>query len=240
MYKIVVMETSNNRLFLHQKITKQKHLVIITLSVARKHLLHVKMNVSQSEELTIIVEYIVQNIDLSRYVIFKWCLFCLMFLMTTISAGVYGCIWHYERYGGDPQKRTVLNQLVGELAKTTIFCNIASGSTLLLRLAYQPLPESFAKLAFFLPISMVFVAWFVILDEIVIIRFLAIFWWKRMPPINDNFFGSFLCYGNYGLILVFLTWGYFFGSPSGNLAFILTGIGTQGVPTISMLTSVIV
>ncbi len=187
-------------------------------------------------KLTISVKYILQSIDHAHYAIFRWTLFGLMLLMTTISAGAYGCIWHFERFGGDPQKRTVLNQLVGELAKTTIICSITSVLTLLLRLANQPLSKSFAKLTFFMPCCVCFIMWLLILDELVIIRFLSVFWWKRLPPINDNFFALLLNYGNYGLTLVFLTWGYLFGAPSGNLTFILTGIGMYEKSTISMLT----
>ncbi len=154
------------------------------------------------------VHYIVENVDNPKYAALRIVFFILVLSILVISIGAYGCIWHYERYGGDPQKRTILNQLIGLYALSTIFGYLTNVSAFLYRLAFQPIPLSYATATFFMTSFVTCIACFLILDEIVILRFLSTFWWKQFPPINDDFFAVFLFLTNYGIALLFMSMGH--------------------------------
>ncbi len=169
-------------------------------------------------------DYIILNIDHPDFFAFKWILLIVMVFIEVLSCVLLGIIWHYERYGGDPQKRTILNQLTGLFAFNIFLGNLVTRTGLIFRLAYGPLSFDLALLTFSLP-SMVFsTVPLLILNEIIIVRFLSAFWWKRLPPLDEKFFGLFFSCLNIGITLFFTVIGYTGGYPSSNLTFLITGM----------------
>ncbi len=132
-------------------------------------------------------------------------------------------LWSFERYGGDPQKRTILNQLFGQLTFYILLCNLASLSTFIIRLIVGTVPIVMAELTFFIAKSALATACLFTLIQMVFIRCMSIFVWKRLPPMNDNFFGRFFLVLNLGLSFLSAVIARMGSSDDKEMYFILTG-----------------
>ena len=175
-------------------------------------------------EIRLSLEYILEDIDHPKHFLFKSVVIAFAIVILVGSGSLLGLIWHYERHGGDPQKRTILNQLIGLFAVDTFVGNFISVPSLLCRLAYGPMSMDLALGTFFVPSMVAGTVSLLILNEITVIRFMSAFWWKQLPPINENFFGLFLPCFNYGIAFLFAGMGFTGGNPNGNLSFLFTGL----------------
>ncbi len=172
----------------------------------------------------LVLEEKVFNIDHDKY--FRFRVTMAVFAMATVilSTMSLGCIWHYERFGGDPRKRTILNQLIGLLALNNICGQLIGMLAFYYRLAISgPLSMTAAKIMFLVPNVTTSFVILLILDEIILIRWLSVFIWKQLPPLNDDFFGLFFKCLNFGLSLMFVIMGLTGGTSQNNLLFLLTG-----------------
>ena len=165
---------------------------------------------------------LVHNIDDEEYLHFGLSMVVFAAITVVLSIGENACIWHFERYGGDPQKRTILNQLIGQLAMDNIVAQVGTVS-LSVRLALGPLPKTVFSLTFVLTNITSSIVLLLILNEIILVRWLSMFVWKRSPPINDDFFGTFIMLLNYTIAFVFGPMGLIGGTNYNNMTFLLTG-----------------
>lgn len=100
-------------------------------------------------------------------------------------------IW-YEKHGEDPLKRTIFNQLFSSACIDIILINVFPTNFILARLIYgHPFNAKFIYYFYFCLKSTICIAGLLVIIEYVIIRFLAICAWKRLPPFNDLFFGTY-------------------------------------------------
>ncbi len=169
-------------------------------------------------------DHVLENIDHPDYFPFKMATLVATIGIQAFSVVPLGCIWHYERYGGDPQKRTILNQLIGLFALNTLTGNLTALSALVIRLAFGPLPVHLAISTFFFPNVLFSTTLLLALNEIIVIRFLSVFWWKRVSPLDDNFFGLFFAVLNYSIALVFTIMGHIDGGPKQYVLFLMSGL----------------
>lgn len=101
-------------------------------------------------------------------------------------------IW-YEKYGEDPLKRTILNQTFSRACLVIILMNLIPSNFILARLVSgSPFNYQFTYVCCFLVKSTVSIVGLLIIFEHCFFRFLTICIWKRLPPIDDLFFGTFL------------------------------------------------
>ena len=70
---------------------------------------------------------------------------CLEFPVTIIGNILCLVIFHYERFGGDPMKRSIVNKFISAVCLTMAATTFLSASTLLLRVFYGPFPLVLAK-----------------------------------------------------------------------------------------------
>ncbi len=181
-------------------------------------------------------EYWVDNIDSPRYSAFRTGSAIAVLVILLLAIMALGSVWHYERYGGDPQKRTLLNQLVGQSAFTIMICLMVALSAMIFRLTNGPMSAFYAVPIFFIPNFICATTLLLSLNEIILFRFLTIVWWKHLPPIHDNFFGWYLTCSNYGIALLFASMGQLAGDPDDNIFFVMTGVQTHDDSSISTLT----
>ncbi len=165
---------------------------------------------------------LVHNIDDEEYLHFGVSMVVFAAITIVFSIGENGCIWHFERFGGDPQKRTILNQLIGQLALNNIVGQ-AGVATLSFRIVFGPLSKPVYSSTFVLANITSSIVLLLILNEIILVRWLSMFVWKRSPPINDDFFGTFIMLLNYTIAFVFVSIGLIGGTTYNNMTFLLTG-----------------
>ena len=168
-------------------------------------------------------DYTISNLDDAEYYKLRIITAIVLTAIMVLSIGPLGFLWHYERFGGDPQKRTILNQLIGVMALNNLIALVINIVVFLTRLFYGPLSMSAAFTTFFLPNGIAYTVVFLILNEIILLRFLSVFWWKQLPPINDDFFGVYFHCINYGLAILFLLMGQMGGNPNDHLFFLVSG-----------------
>ncbi len=168
-------------------------------------------------------DYKVNNIDHSDYFAFRMGMVAFKVITTILSIIVLGIVWHYERYGGDPQKRTILNQLIGMMAWNNLTVQVVAAMSLLFRLLFGQLPMEVVMVTFVAPnvISSLFILF--ILNEIIIVRCYTLVLLKQLPPINDDFFATFIQCLNYTLGVMFVSMGRLGGISYDNLVYFMTG-----------------
>ena len=113
----------------------------------------------------------------------------------------------YERFGGDPQKRTILNQLMSYLCSLMIFLTLLPLNVFIFRIAYGPIPELVAKLTYFMPKACVGFAALFTLNEMILLRYTSVFVWKKVPPLNENIFSLIFFVGNLLLAVILTVYG---------------------------------
>ncbi len=179
-------------------------------------------------------EFTINNIDHPDYHGIK--IFTAIYVTTLLgfSIGPLASLWHYERFGGDPQKMTILNQLIGAMALNSIVALLFCTNAFLIRVIFGPLPTSVAVAILFVPNFIAGLVVVLILNEIILIRFLSVFWWKQVPLFNDDFFCMFFHFMNYGLTTFWAALGQMGGDPNDNMFFIMTGFIHHRVTELSL------
>ena len=69
----------------------------------------------------------------------------LEFLVSIIGNILYFIIVHYERFAGDPMKRSMANKFISTICLTLASVTFLSSTSLLLRVSFGPLPLTLAK-----------------------------------------------------------------------------------------------
>ncbi len=172
----------------------------------------------------------VENIDDPAYFAFRMWMIAFIGATVCLSVIVLGIVWHYERFGGDPQKRTILNQLIGMLAMNNMVLQNFALLVLLTRLAFGPLPFKVTVIMFVGPSVLGSLVLMALLNEIISLRCLTLFLWRKLPPINDDFFSMFIGFLNYGLCFMFVNLGNLGGYPNGKLVRLLSANHFQKDP----------
>ena len=105
-----------------------------------------------------------------------------------------GCLFAtfaYERFGMDPQKRTVINQLLSQCCWTIIIFNITSFPVIILRRLLGPLNSKIA--AWFLLNGRIFISMIsLLLSELMILKSLYICKWSTMAMKDDNLISTII------------------------------------------------
>ena len=168
-------------------------------------------------------DYTVSNMDNPDHFAFRMGMLAFMIAKTMLAFIVLGIVWHYERFGGDPCKRTILNQFIGMIFLSMMTVGMVTEMSLMYRLLFGALSMEVTMLTFVATsvISGLFVL--LTLNEILIVRCYTLVLLKQLPPINDDFFAMFTHCLNYALSVMFASMGHMAGIPYDNLIFVMTG-----------------
>ena len=113
-----------------------------------------------------------------------WGIFWLL-CIEIIGNGCLFATFAYERFGMDPQKRTIINQLLSQCCWTIMIFNITSFPVIILRRLLGPLNSKIA--AWFLLNGRIFISMISLsLSELMILKSLYIYKWSMMAMKDDN------------------------------------------------------
>ena len=107
-------------------------------------------------------------------------------------------ISHYEKYGQDPQKRSLTDQIFGFGFFVFAIISFTVASIILIKSFVGPIGE--------IPTIFVYALYSILLGipmswaESIIFRCLLIFFWKRFAALDDDFFAVFLNIFNYLIV----------------------------------------
>ena len=105
-------------------------------------------------------------------------------VMELLSLVLSEAIRRYEMFSGDPQKRTIVNQLLSHLCALSVLNNLVPFNIILLAISCGHLPEIVVSLLLDVPNAAIGLASMLSLNEQIILKALSIFYWKRVPPLN--------------------------------------------------------
>ena len=122
-------------------------------------------------------------------------------LMLTFTNAYCGFVCMFEKYGGDPMKRSMKNQLMIQIWYNGVISNNICTPLLTWRILFGTLNPNVAIFESFW--GNFFTTWFFLcLTETVVIKALMISKFSYMAGVNDDFMGRFFLYGNLGFLLV--------------------------------------
>ena len=129
----------------------------------------------------------------------------------------------YEKYGNDPLKRDVINQMMALSGYSVVLHNLVCTTLWTWRIIIGPLSIEVAEFESF--IQCIFLCIFLLnFAEISLIKALMTVNWTIVAQWNDQFLGKFICWGNLGLVIGIQVSRYFLGCMRETLHFqILTG-----------------
>ena len=99
-------------------------------------------------------------------------------------------IVHYEKFGRDPQKRSLPDQIFSFNMVLGVILSIILSNIIIVRTLFGPIGNAITQLRYYLITSM----YSIILGstETMLFRCLMIFSWKKYAMVNDEFFATFL------------------------------------------------
>ena len=99
-------------------------------------------------------------------------------------------IVHYEKFGRDPQKRSLPDQIFSFNMVLGVILSIILSNIIIVRTLFGPIGNAITQLRYYLITSL----YSIILGstETMLFRCLMIFSWKKYAMVNDEFFATFL------------------------------------------------
>ncbi len=155
---------------------------------------------------------------------FRIFILILCFLMVFVGNGFTASIWLYERYGGDPQKRIIINRIGMHLVQSGICITSTGIVTILISLTFGPLPTDVVHVTYLFANLFFATVALLALNEMAILRFLSRTVWKRIPPIHEDFFSIFFLALNYLIGFCRAWWGSLGQSSDKDVFLILSGL----------------
>ena len=129
-------------------------------------------------------------------------IFCMMYQLFTNTYLLFLIL--FEKYGGDPLKRSINNQLVTQLSFAMIIQNVFYNTIYTWPIIFGPVYLFIA--AFGIYILETWITWgFLLLTEISVVKALSIIKFSWMLGIDENFMGTFLLILNLGFVIGSLT-----------------------------------
>ena len=127
--------------------------------------------------------------------------FSLWMIYMTLSNGFYALVYLYEKYGEDIMKRSINNQLWGQVGLSMILLNCVCSTIFLLRFIFGPL--NFGVAVFETWIGNIYLSWtLLVLAEISVMNALLIHKFSWIVGIDEDFAGKFLLKFNLGYCLI--------------------------------------
>ena len=127
------------------------------------------------------------------------CVICILMVTFNNAYSILVCL--FEKYGGDPMKRSLKNQIMVQIWYTGIVSNNICTPLIAWRLIFGPLnPEIAAIQCLFANfyLSWIYLCW----TETIIIKALMLYKFSDMNGINENFIARFSLIGNIGFLLL--------------------------------------
>ncbi len=170
----------------------------------------------------VIFQSVAESLDHPDWSWFRYQILALGSVMEVVGIPILLAILSYEKFGCDPQKRTIMNRLAMNLVYNCLGAYMTSILTLLIRLIAGPLPEILVQVTFFFSNAFSGTSSLLAITVMTILRFLSIFIWKRVPPLDDDFFSHYLISLNYVVSFMLAFFGRFGRIETNEMYHILT------------------
>ena len=99
-------------------------------------------------------------------------------------------IAHYEKFGQDPQKRSLPDRVVSFNIILGVFISVIHSNIIIVRTFFGPVGNAITQLRYYVMSSMYSI--FYGFTETMVLKCIMIFSWKHYAMVNDEFFATFL------------------------------------------------
>ncbi len=171
-----------------------------------------------------VFDFVFSTIHDSGFTWFRITVLILCGLMVFAGNGCTIAIWHYERYWGDPKKRIIINRIGIHLVYTCILGTMTSIVNIMFVVTFGPLPTLMVQVTYMFTNRYFATVGILALNEIAILRFLSLTIWKRIPPVDEDFFSHFFLILNFLIGFCFACWGFIGRYADHEMYWILTGL----------------
>ena len=131
------------------------------------------------------------------------------FLLTNFGNLLLATIVYYEKFGQDPQKRSLPDQLMSFNMMQGIFISISNSIIIIVRIFFGPVGFLVSDFRYYLISSQYSIL--LGLSEATLIRCMILFSWKIYSMMNDEFFSTFLNLFNFMIGQMFSVIRFFTG-----------------------------
>ena len=154
----------------------------------------------------------------------------LCFLLITFTNAFNILVLMFEKHGGDPLKRSLINQITAEIGYSMIIHNTICIPLLTWRIFFGPLYFGIAAFGTFC--KNIAMLWIMnCLTEVFIVKALMLYKFSYMAGIDDTFMSRFLLLENLGFVFLSQASRFYLGSMYESIEFqILSGIMVKEEP----------
>ena len=136
-------------------------------------------------------------------------------IMTYILKVPIGCtllffVIHFEQFGGDPQKRSVFNQIVAFLAAGEIIGVLATEHLFIARVFFGCMPDVFGTMIWFCGVCKNAIG-SLLVTVASTYKMLRLYFFKRIACLNDDFVSLFILLASIMNSLIYMTVQYMMG-----------------------------
>ena len=141
-------------------------------------------------------------------------------LLIPIGCTLLFLVIHYEQFGGDPQKRSIFNQIVGFLAAIELVTAVVTEHIFLARILFGCLPRGLGTFFWFTKVlqQSTYAILFTIATTYKMIR---IYSFRRIAGLNDDFLSLFFLVASIMNAFIFTFVQYMFGKAEVSLPFVI-------------------
>ena len=154
----------------------------------------------------------------------------LSFFLITFTNAFNILVLMFEKHGGDPMKRSLINQLTAEIGYSMIIHNTICIPLLTWRIFFGPLYVVIAAFSTFC--KNISILWILnCLTEVFLVKALMLYKFSYMAGIDDTFMSRFLLLENLGFLFISQASRFYLGSMYESIEFqILSGIMLKEEP----------
>ena len=157
---------------------------------------------------------------------FKTLAFIAYLLLIPIGCSQLFLIVHYEHFGGDPQKRSIFNQIIGFLAAIEFVTAIVTEHIFIARILFGCLPSGLGTFFWFTN-GFKHATYTILFNIGMTYKMIRTYSFKRIAGLNDDFLSVFFLMASIMNALIFTFVQYMLGHAEAHPQFVIMTCGTE-------------
>ena len=141
-------------------------------------------------------------------------------LLIPIGCTLVFLVLHYEQFGGDPQKRSIFNQIIGFLAAIELVTALVTEHIFMARVFIGCLPSGLGTFFWFIN-GFRHAIYMLLLAIATTYKMIRTYSFRRVAALNDDFLSLYILMASIMLAFIFFYVQYMFGLGEGHNQFIV-------------------
>ena len=147
-------------------------------------------------------------------------------LIIPIGCTLLFLIIHYEQFGGDPQKRSIFNQIIGYMATIELVTAIVTEHIFIARILFGCLPSGLGTFFWFIN-GFKHATYTILIAIATTYKMIRTYSFRRIAGLNDDFLSLFFLMASVMNAFIFNFLQYMIGQPEAQTQFVIMTCGTE-------------